>query len=221
MIIPQEKHQQDAYLRNHGITDYRVREAFFSVPRQRFLPEQLQKRAYDDTALPIGNKQTISQPSLVAFMTQALELTGKESVLEIGTGSGYQTALLSHLAKNVISIERIPELARQAKKLLRQLGYTNVTVIHGDGTKGYQRYAPYDAIIVTAGAPTIPPALIDQLDEGGRLVIPVGSSANHQVLQKGRKKGEKIQMKTLEAVRFVPLIGAHGWKISDTYAQPE
>lgn len=212
MNIPQEKDLQDAYLRTHGITDRRVREAFFRLPRHRFLPHHLQDQAFEDAPLPIGKGQTISQPSLVALMTQALHLTGKENVLEIGTGSGYQAALLSLLAKNVVSVERIPELAKRAKKLLHRLEYTNVRVICADGTKGYKKYAPYDAVIVTAGAPDIPQALIDQLKEGGKLIIPVGLSRNHQVLQRGIKKEKGMEMKTLETVRFVPLVGVHGWK---------
>lgn len=214
MTIPQDKHQQDAFLQKLGITDPRVREAFSRVSRERFLPENMKRRAWEDAALPIGHDQTISQPSLVALMTQALQLTGEEIVLEIGTGSGYQTALLSCLAQKVISIERIPALARTAKKRLHALGYTNVTVRCGDGTKGCVKYAPYDAVLVTAGAPAIPPALVDQLKQGGRLVIPIGQTKKHQTLQIGIKKEQEIEMRDMESVLFVPLIGVYGWKRS-------
>lgn len=193
------------------IRDPRVLAAFRKVPRHYFLPEGMRNRAYDDTPLPIGHGQTISQPYTVARMTEALGLTGNEVVLEIGTGSGYQTAILAELAAWVYSVERIRELALSARNLLDELGYENVAINVADGTFGWKDHAPYDAIIVTAGAPDIPKPLIVQLKEGGRLVIPVGDLATQNLIL-GAKKGDQLLTEDLGAYRFVELIGAHGWK---------
>lgn len=198
-------------LRSQGITDERVLEAMASVPRERFVPDEFADRAWDNHALPIDFGQTISQPYVVAAMTEALHLDGSETVLEIGTGSGYQAAILSMLAREVISIERIAPLAEQARALLADLGYDNVTVVTGDGSEGYEPRAPYDAIIVTAGAPTIPPSLMTQLSpDGGRLVIPIGPErAQHLVVVE--RSGRNYVETSIGPVAFVPLIGSEGW----------
>lgn len=190
-------------LRAKGIRDERVLAAMLAVPRHRFVPEPLRNEAYIDYPLPIGHGQTISQPFIVALMTEALALEGSEKVLEVGTGSGYQTAILAELARRVITVERLAALADRARELLA--GYRNVTTVTGDGAKGYEKEAPYDGIIVTAAASRIPPALTDQLAEGGRLVLPVGASF-YQHLLKISKIGGKLVEEQLEAVSFVPLI---------------
>ena len=172
----------NSYLQSTGITDKRVLEAFLKVPRTEFVLTKDIYRAYEDIPLPIGEGQTISQPSLVAQMTQELKLKGNEKVLEIGTGSGYQAGLLSHLANKVYTIERISSLANHARLIFKKLGYKNIKVVTGDGTKGLKKYAPYHAIIVTAGARDIPQQLIKQLKKGGRIVIPVGKSPADQIL---------------------------------------
>ncbi len=194
-----------------GVSDIRVLKAMEKVPRHLFVPPALIEQAYDDTPLPIGFKQTISQPYTVAFMTEALELKEDEKVLEIGTGSGYQTAILAELAKEVYSIERIPELAEQAKKRLSELGYKNVHIKVGDGSLGWKEYAPYQAIIVTAGAPSPPPPLIEQLDEGGRMVIPVGDKYSQTMLRIRKVKNE-LKKESLGPFRFVELVGEYGHK---------
>ncbi len=186
----------------------RVISAFLKVPREEFVLPVYRREAYFDNALPIGFQQTISQPSLVAVMTQALELKGNEKVLEVGTGSGYQAAILSRLAKEVYTVERIEGLAKRAKEILEKLNYKNIKVIIGDGSRGVQEFAPFDAIMVTAGALEIPKALIDQLKENGRIVIPVGINLYSQELLLGKKKNEKMEYKILGEVRFVPLIKA-------------
>lgn len=193
-----------------GITDPRVLDAMRRVPRDRFVPAPLAHAAYADQALAIGTGQTISQPYMVAAMTAALALAGPERVLEVGTGSGYQAAILAELARTVVTIERHADLAAEAERRLRALGYANVTVVVGDGTAGYEPGAPYDAIIVTAGAPRIPPPLQAQLADGGRLVIPVGSSMG-QELRVVRRAGDRWVETVGDACVFVPLIGAHGW----------
>jgi len=194
-----------------GVSDIRVLKAMEKVPRHLFVPPALIEQAYDDTPLPIGFKQTISQPYTVAFMTEALELKEDEKVLEIGAGSGYQTAILAELAKEVYSIERIPELAEQAKKRLSELGYKNVHIKVGDGSLGWKEYAPYQAIIVTAGAPSPPPPLIEQLDEGGRMVIPVGDKYSQTMLRIRKVKNE-LKKESLGPFRFVELVGEYGHK---------
>jgi protein-L-isoaspartate(D-aspartate) O-methyltransferase len=195
---------------HRGITDSRVLEAMRKVPRHLFLEEALADRAYDDSALPIGEKQTISQPYIVALMTQALVLRETDRVLEIGTGSGYQTAILAELAERVYSIERVKSLALQSRERLDQMGYRNVAIRIGDGTYGWADAAPFDAILVAAGSPRVPPLLVEQLREGGRLVIPVGDR-NVQRLQLGVKERGQLIVSDLGDCVFVPFIGAFAW----------
>lgn len=190
--------------------DTRVIEAMRSVPRHLFVPQKIRDQSYEDIAFPIGEEQTISQPSLVAFMTDALELKESDKVLEIGTGSGYQAAILGKLAKQVISIERIESLAEIANKLLKRLGFLNITVICGDGSLGNSENAPYDAIIVTAAFGKVPPPLLEQLTDGGRLIMPVGGR-DLQTLLKITKQGDGFIEKELVSVQFVPLVGEFGY----------
>ena len=197
-------------LRARGVTDDRVFAALAAVPRERFVPPDLYDRAYENSALPIAAGQTISQPLMVAAMTQELALQGDESVLEIGTGSGYQTALLAELAREVVTIERVPELAASARALLESLGYGNMTFHVGDGSLGWPPSAPYGAIIVTAGAPDYPAPLYKQLALGGRLVIPVGSEAE-QTLRVVTKTERGPQIRDAGGCRFVRLIGEAAW----------
>ncbi|MDX1485349.1 MAG: protein-L-isoaspartate(D-aspartate) O-methyltransferase [Alphaproteobacteria bacterium] len=194
-------------LRADGISDPDVLGAIERTPRERFIPEQFRDRAYENTALPIGEGQTISQPFIVGLMTQSLELNKRAKVLEIGTGCGYQAAILSQLCRRVYTIERHRSLARNAGKLLQELGYTNVVTMVGDGTKGWPEQAPFDRIIATAAAAdTVPQALFEQLADGGILVAPVGDSPYEQYLWRYRKNGEEIGEERLCAVRFVPLV---------------
>lgn len=195
-----------------GIKDKRVLDAVKKVPRHPFVDEAFYGQAYGDFPLPIGEEQTISQPFMVAVMTEALELKGDERVLELGTGSGYQTAILAELCHKVFSIERISSLAGRARKVLDKLGYGNVVVRIGDGTLGWKEEAPFDAIIVTAGAPEIPQPLTEQLKIGGRLVIPVGGEFM-QSLIRVRKTEKGIEKEDMGGCRFVKLIGEHGWKV--------
>jgi protein-L-isoaspartate(D-aspartate) O-methyltransferase len=192
-------------LRQRDVRDERVLRAMATVPRHLFVPPAQRPRAYDDGPLPIGQEQTISQPYIVALMTENLRLTGTETVLEIGTGSGYQAAVLSMLAEKVYSIEIIPELAETARERLASLGYRNVTVIVGDGNLGWPQGSPYDAIIVTAAAPQIPPALVEQLAEGGRLIVPTEVDGEQHLLRL-HKAGGKVTQEDLGLVRFVPLV---------------
>jgi protein-L-isoaspartate(D-aspartate) O-methyltransferase len=194
-----------------GIRDTRVLTAMAKVPRHRFVDEALVGDAYGDRPLPIGNGQTISQPYIVALMTQAMELTGSERTLEVGTGSGYQAAILAELCKEVYTIERIESLLLRAREILGELGYTNVFFKLFDGSIGWKEYAPFDAIIVTAAAPTIPQPLLDQLAEGGRLVIPVGKRLSQELIKVTKKEGTYIR-ESLGGVLFVGLVGAYGWK---------
>jgi protein-L-isoaspartate(D-aspartate) O-methyltransferase len=194
-----------------GIHDYRVVEAMRKVPRHLFVGEALQDQAYGDFPLPIGEGQTISQPYIVAEMTQALEVTPDDRVLEIGTGSGYQTAILAELAFRVYSIERVRELFVRSRKLLDQLGYHNVILKCSDGTLGWPSESPFEAIIVTAGAPNVPDKLVQQMSVGGRMVIPVGNRFS-QTLLKIRKDERGAHATDLGGCRFVKLIGEHGWK---------
>ena len=194
-----------------GVSDAKLIAAMKKIPRHLFVEEALQNQAYSDHPLPIGEKQTISQPYMVALMTEALLLTGKEKVLEIGTGSGYQTAILAELSEKVFSIERIRPLALRARKLLYELGYFNVEIKIFDGTFGWMEESPFDAMIVTAGSPDIPHPLIDQLVIGGRLVIPVGD-AFVQDLFRVTKIEEGIKKEDLGGCRFVKLIGKYGWE---------
>ncbi len=197
-------------LRDRGIVDPRVLEAMEKIPRERFVPFELVDQAYADRALGIGCGQTISQPFIVALMTEALELDGSETVLEIGTGSGYQTAILAELAREVLSIERKSPLVGQARKTLDELGYRNVTIRIGDGTLGWPERAPFSRIIATAMAYECPPALFEQLAEGGILVIPLGDRES-QILEAIRKIEGRMQSIALSGCRFVPLIGEQGW----------
>jgi protein-L-isoaspartate(D-aspartate) O-methyltransferase len=201
-----------ARLASGGVRDARVLAALAAVPRHRLVPEALREQAYrEDAALPIGDGQTISAPRVVAAMTEALELSGHERVLEIGTGSGYQAAVLSRLAGQVISVERVPGLAARARTALDRLGVTNVVVYLGDGTLGRPADAPFDAIVVTAAAPTVPQPLLEQLAAGGRLVGPFGRR-EEQVLVRVRRTGASaFARELLGRCRFVDLIGAHGW----------
>jgi protein-L-isoaspartate(D-aspartate) O-methyltransferase len=194
-----------------GIQDERVLKALQQVPRHWFVPEEYAHIAYSDSPLPIGNGQTISQPYIVALMTELLELEGDETVLEVGTGSGYQAALLALLAKRVYTIERHAILAEKAEKVLRRLGLNNVSVHVGDGSLGLPKYSPYQAIVVTAAAPRVPQQFFDQLDEGGRLVIPEGGIGG-QILDRWRKSGSENKQEHIAPVAFVPLRGEHGWK---------
>lgn len=197
------------YLKPAGVTNKRVSHAFLSVPREKFVLPEFLDSAYENTALPIEEDQTISQPSLVGQMTQLLSLTGDEKVLEIGTGSGYQAAILSKLAKKIYSVEIIEVLAGKAANTLKKLGIGNVEVILGDGSLGLKKYAPYDAIIVTAAAKKIPQPLVDQLAEGGRIVIPVKENFNNQKLLFGVKNGGVLKVEGIESARFVPLVGKY------------
>lgn len=197
-------------LQDWGISDPRVLKAMATVPRERFVPESQRDVAYYDGALPIGAGQTISQPYVVAHMSELLELTGEETVLEVGTGSGYQAAVLSLLAREVYTIERMEELAVQARQVLAELGYTNVSVRVGDGSAGWPEHAPYDAILVACAGPDVPPPLVEQLADGGRLVIPVGPRGLQDLVLL-RKQGAKITREKHSPVAFVPLIGEHGW----------
>jgi protein-L-isoaspartate(D-aspartate) O-methyltransferase len=202
-------------LRSHyHIRDERVLEAVRAVPRHLFVPEALQSRAYGDHALPIAANQTISQPFIVARMTELLELDERSRVLEIGAGSGYQTAVLSSLAAQVFAIERIAELARGAQALIRKLDIHNATVKCFDGTHGWSAHAPYDAILVAAGGPHVPEPLLAQLKQGGRLVLPVGEKRDAQVLVRAIKTDKGITYEDHGACAFVPLIGHHGWSQS-------
>lgn len=194
-----------------GIKDTRVLDAMRKVPRHLFVEEGLWHQAYGDFPLPIGEGQTISQPYIVALMTEALHLRGGEKVLEIGTGSGYQAAVLAELTKQVLSIERIGSVAAKARKVLDELGYANVLIRVSDGTHGWKEEAPFDGIMVTAGAPEIPPTIVEQLGARGRLVIPVGDEYS-QTLFTVVKKGKGYKKNDLGGVRFVKLIGDHGWK---------
>jgi len=194
-----------------GMKDDKLIAAMKKIPRHLFVEEALQNQAYSDHPLPIGEKQTISQPYMVALMTEALLLTGKEKVLEIGTGSGYQTAILAELSEKVFSVERIRSLAIRARKLLYELGYFNLEIKIFDGTFGWIEESPFDAIMVTAGSPDIPQPLIDQLSIGGRLVIPVGD-ALVQDLFRVTKTGEGVKKEDLGGCRFVKLIGKYGWE---------
>jgi len=201
----------DRQIALRGIKDQRVLDAMRKVPRHHFVPANMQPYAYEDGPLSIGQGQTISQPYIVALMTEMLGLKGSEKVLEVGTGSGYQAAILCELAESVYSIERHTTLADAARERLEKAGYNNFTITSGDGTLGWQEYAPYDAILVTAAAPHVPQTLLDQLADGGRLVIPVGERFV-QTLQTWIRKENDFSMNENIRVVFVPLIGEQGWK---------
>lgn len=197
-------------LQQNGIRDLAVLHAIDETPRHLFIPTGVRHRAYEDSALPIGNGQTISQPSIHARYLELLKLTGNEKVLEIGTGSGYQTALLSRLAAQVFSIERIGALLDRAREIIQQIGVRNVSFLLGDGTLGWRQYAPYDAILVGAGAPEVPETYKEQLAEGGRLLIPIGDK-DEQTLYKFTRRGENLEEEEIAPVRFVPLLGKYSW----------
>jgi protein-L-isoaspartate(D-aspartate) O-methyltransferase len=201
----------ESQLENRGIRDFRVLDAMLRVPRHEFVPEEYKSLAYGDHPIPIGENQTISQPFIVAACLQALALKGSESVLEVGTGSGYQTALLAVVARTVYSIERHAVLAESAERILARMGLSQkIKIFVGDGSHGLQEFAPYDAILVAAAAPTVPQSLFDQLAEGGRMVIPVGPPQG-QELQLVHKREARSQVEVIEGCRFVPLIGAEGY----------
>jgi protein-L-isoaspartate(D-aspartate) O-methyltransferase len=197
-------------LQAKGIRDLAVLRAIGTVPRHLFVPESVRHRAYDDAALPIGGGQTISQPWVQARYLELAELTGRERVLEVGAGSGYQTALLALLADAVFAVERIASLAQGARAALETAGLRNVTVLVGDGTLGWRPFAPYDAILVAAASPEIPAPLVAQLAPGGRLIIPLGDRHN-QVLTLARREGDEVRTTTIADVRFVPLVGQFGF----------
>jgi len=194
-----------------GITDQRVLEAMSKVPREAFVPDHMKDEAYDDRPLPIGRDQTISQPYIVALMTQALELKGAEKVLEIGTGSGYQAAVLAELCDTVYTVERIDVLLVNARETLQNMGYTNIRFKVFDGTLGWPEYSPYDAIIVTAAAPRIPRPLLEQMKEGGSAVVPVGDRLSQSLIKVTRDQQGYFE-KNLGGVRFVRLVGNYGWQ---------
>lgn len=204
MVVSKRIQSLLTQLQQLGIRDERVLEAIASVPREKFIDEAFEHSAWDNVALPIGQGQTISQPYMVARMTELLELTPECRVLEIGTGSGYQTAILAHLVHHVCSVERIKSLQWHARRRLKQLDLHNVSTRHGDGWQGWQARAPFDAIIVTAAPLEIPVALMSQLDEGGILVLPVGD--DQQYLKRVHRRGGEFIIDTVEAVRFVPLV---------------
>lgn len=193
-----------------GLKDERLLAAFESVPRHRFVPEEYHYAAYNDSPLPIGSSQTISQPYIVALMTELLKLEGHERVLEIGTGSGYQAAILGMMAKEVHTVEYLPELASSANKLLEELRLDNIHVHVGDGSRGWPKAAPYKGILVAAAAPQVPQVLLDQLENGGRLVLPVGGRGM-QNLEIWKREGDEFTNKIETAVAFVPLRGEQGW----------
>jgi len=195
----------------YHIADDRVLNVMDRVPRHEFVPEALRAQAYKDNALPISSGQTISQPYIVARMTELLQITRRDKILEIGAGTGYQTAVLASLARAVFAVERLPNLAAEARDRLKRLGFYNVSLKTDDGTAGWEAYAPYDGILVAAGGPEIPEPLVDQLRVGGRLVIPVGIDQKHQNLVRVIKTELSIETQDFGPCAFVPLIGEHGW----------
>jgi len=209
LLLEEERKALVDSLRYKGISDERVLNAFMKVPRERFVAEPLRKYAYEDNALPIACMQTISQPFTVAYMTMVLDVRPRVKVLEVGTGSGYQTAILCEMGAEVYSIERIHDLYESAMKLLGELGYIAVLKC-GDGTLGWKEHSPFDRILVTAGSPGVPPALIEQLSDNGKLVIPVGTLDNQKLYEVRRTK-EGLDYRLHESFKFVPLIGKEGW----------
>lgn len=212
--VKQRTRMVDSQIRSRGIGDQRVLKVMETIPRHFFVDEALRDQAYNDNPLPIDERQTISQPYIVALMTEALNLKGNEKVLELGTGSGYQTAILAELAERVFSIERIASLASGARKILDSLNYYNVAIRVGDGTYGWKEESPFDAIIVTAGAPDIPKTLVEQLVVGGRLVIPIGGRHSQALIKLTRLSEDinDVKKEDLGGCRFVDLVGDHGWE---------
>lgn len=202
-------------LRGQGIQDLAILRAFGETPRHVFVPDALRNRAYDDSALPIGFGQTISQPSTQAAFLEALQLSGEERVLEVGTGSGYQAALLAMLVAHVVTVERIPELADRARGAIAAASIHNVMVVVGDGSLGWRPTAPYDAILVAAAGPTVPEPLLSQLRDGGRMVLPLQDSVGAQRLTCVTKSGDRHDIRELGDARFVPLVGRHGFDIGE------
>lgn len=209
------KRMVEQQMRARGIRDERVLQVMLSVPRHVFVAPDLRYAAYNDAPLPIRHQQTISQPYIVALMTALLELKGDECVLEVGTGSGYQAAVLAHIARKVYTLERIHDLVVEARQTLSELGLDNVEVLEVDGTLGLPEHAPYEAIIVTAAAPHVPEPLKEQLCDGGRLVLPVGGRMG-QMLERWRRKGDDFDCERIAPVAFVPLVGDHGWESSES-----
>jgi len=207
----QRRNMVEWQLRDRGIRDQRVLDAMARVPRHEFVAREYRPDAYEDHPLPIGDGQTLSQPFIVAIMLAALKLDATEAVLEIGTGSGYQTALLAELVRQVYSVERLPDLARSAAAILSRLGYANATVLVGDGSLGLPEHAPYDAIVVSAAAPEVPQPLFDQLREGGRMIIPVGPPQSQELRLIGKRDGQAV-ITSFDACRFVPLLGERGYQ---------
>ncbi len=206
-------------IRARGIRSPRVLDAMLSVPRHEFVPPESAASAYSDVPLPIGGGQTISQPFMVAAIADAAQLNSSERVLEIGAGSGYQAAVLSLLAQEIVAVELQPELARACRERLARLGYSNVRVEEGDGSLGWSPRAPYDAIIVSAAAPSVPAPLVEQLAEGGRLIIPVGNAEQQDLLRITKRAGA-LKKESLFVCRFVPLLGCHGWPASHQETVP-
>lgn len=212
-VVPFEAERRamiEQQIRRRGVRDERVLEAMFEVPRHEFVPAILLGAAYDDRPLPIGESETISQPYIVAAMTAAAKVRPGEKALEIGTGTGYQAAILAHLGAKVYTIERNFLLTESARERLKRLGYANVEVIFGDGTEGYAPAAPFQVILVTAASPQVPQPLLEQLDDGGRLVIPVGDLM-HQDLELVSRQGDQLSTRFLDPCQFVPLVGKHAW----------
>ena len=211
----QRKKMVDSQIRSRGVRDERVLRAMEKIPRHLFIDEGLIDQAYNDNPLPIGEKQTISQPYIVALMTEALEIKSSDKVLELGTGSGYQAAILAELADRVFTVERLASLAQKARKLLESLNYYNVVIRVGDGTYGWREESPFDAIAVSAGSPSIPRMLVEQLAIGGRLVIPVGGRYSQSLIKLTRlsENPDDVKKEDLGGCRFVSLIGEHGWKV--------
>ena len=200
-------------LRDHyKIADEKVLDVMNRLPRHYFVPDALKSQAYKDNALPISSGQTISQPYIVARMTELMELSERDRVLEIGAGSGYQSAILASLARKIFAVERVPNLAKEALEKLRKLGFQNVSVRHADGTKGWEVYAPFDAILVAAGGPSVPEPLLQQLKVGGKLVIPIGDDQKTQTLVRITRTEKGFERQDFGPCAFVPLIGEHGWK---------
>ncbi len=210
-FVQERRRMVEEQLIPRGIKELLVLNAFRKVPREKFVPFERRDNSYDDFPLPIGEEQTISQPYIVALMTESLELKGEEKVLEIGTGSGYQTAIIAEIVEEIYTVERIIPLAQRAKKTLKELGYTKIKIKIGDGTEGWEEFSPYDAIIVTAAAPKLPQSLIKQLNKSGRLIIPLGNLYSQELILY-EKKGRELMTRNFGGCRFVPLRGEYGWK---------